>query len=161
MRTSNQLNSMQRRSWLPRFRIWHLFVGLAIVAVALWLTTQAGKQVAVVEILEFDAWQETIDNDAPSRTFVSHIKYRFLQPTGLSHQKTLVFFRAPTYIDNDQLVESGSTVKLKYRARNILWLAAENPSTQLLKQLGLSLTQVEGTINEVYFENDHDPPNHP
>mgnify|MGYP001366171964 CR=1 FL=1 len=69
-----------------QLKLWHLFVGFALVSIGLWLTTQYGISKGEIEIIEFEDWNGfEISAERPALE-ISKIQFRFLVPDSLKHR---------------------------------------------------------------------------
>ena len=126
-----------------RFRIWHLFVIVAIAAGGLWMHTQAGMVDAEIEVqgVQQDIYQGI------STKFVHSLDYRFLEPELLAQSMQIVFLREPLNVEKP--IEVGTRIRFRYRPKSVFWLEQQNPNSVAVRKLGLAPEDINEIISEV------------
>jgi hypothetical protein len=124
--------------WHLRFRLWHLFLTVTVIAFLLWTYTQAGMATAEIEIQGIQ-----LETPRNGHQIVHSLDYRFLEPEELYQSMHVVFFRRPAAANEP--VEVGKRIRFRYRARGVFWLKQQNPNTLAIRLLGLD----EENINEI------------
>jgi len=148
-------------SQLFRFRLWHLFIAMAMTCGGMWVVTQAGMETAEIEILQFDtvvvlhlpgtvAENPTLPHSGvsfrqqPNEELVK-AKFVFLEPENLRHE-TISVFLEPTL--TDAIFEVGQRLKFQYRAKPILWLKASSPEKVAMELMKIEQDSIEEIITE-------------
>ncbi|MDG1874841.1 MAG: hypothetical protein P8J27_13080 [Mariniblastus sp.] len=147
---------------LLRFRLWQLFLAIAVACGGLWLVTQAGMKTAEIEILQFDAvpinrfsgielpdHQASMSgsaDDTPDLIYeLAKVQFSFREPMESRHETVSVFL---TPMLTDEVFEVGQRLKFRYRASPILWLKAMNPVGSALEFLAIEQDCIEEIITE-------------
>lgn len=131
-----------------QLKLWHLFVGFALISFGLWLTTQYGISKGKIEIIEFEDWNGfKISAERPILE-VSKIQFRFLAPDNLKEKAQInLFIKEHVWIDATN-INVGKKVRFKYRSKPLPWAQIQTPTQGALKQLGLRASDIEEVITE-------------
>lgn len=131
-----------------QLKLWHLFVGFALISIGLWLTTQYGISKGEIEIIEFEDWNGfEISAERPALE-ISKIQFRFLVPDSLKHRAQVnLFMKEHVWIEGTN-INVGKKVRFKYRSKPLPWAQIETPTQGALKQLGLQSIDIEELITE-------------
>lgn len=147
---------------LFRFRLWHLFVAIAVVCAALWVVTQAGMETAEIEILQFDTVEVfhipgSVVVEDPSFPPIGtsfgqdpiielvKVKFAFLEPESRRHETINVFLEPAL---TETVFEVGQRLKFQYRAKPILWFDAVNPTLAAVDLMEIEEDSIEEIITE-------------
>lgn len=131
-----------------QIKLWHLFFGLALVSIGLWITTQYGISRGEIEIIQLEDWNGLKKSEERAVLEVSKIQFRFLAPAGLNqNSQTNLFIKARVWIDRTN-INVGETVRFKYRSKPLPWAQTETPTQGVLKVLGLTSSDIEEIITE-------------
>lgn len=131
-----------------RFRLWHMFALVALVAFGMWLITQVGMETAEIEILRFDTWPRTSVEETESPIEVVYVQFKYVHPEELSDTSLSLFFGDPAYTQSKN-IEIGTRIKFRYRARPMMWLKPVKPDPIAIRSLGLNPSDIEEIITEV------------
>ncbi len=132
-----------------RFRIRHLLALLLLVAVGLWLVTQAGMSKAEIKVLDVSGLSFFGPDGSHDNWGVrfGKIRFRFLRPTELDDQFVNVFVNTARVFEEDDLIDR--RVLFRYRSRKVLWMKVQNPTQLAIRELGLEEQDIEELITEV------------
>ncbi len=136
-----------------RFRLWQIFVWVAVAAVGLWLITQVGMETAEIEVLQFDTWPRTTVDESDSPREVVNVGFRYVKPEELSNSRLILFFGDSAYTDAKN-IEIGTKIKFRYRARPMMWLKPGKPDSIAIRSLGLDESEIEEIITEVNLRSE-------
>ncbi|MCP4476569.1 MAG: hypothetical protein GY880_32875 [Planctomycetaceae bacterium] len=131
-----------------QLKLWHLFVGLALISLGLWLTTQYGISQGEIEIIECEDWNGLEMSEDQSILEVSKIQFRFSEPASLTqNSQTNLFLKEHVWLDCTN-INVGKKVRFKYRSKPLPWAQSETPTQGVLAELGLRPSDVEELITE-------------
>ena len=121
-----------------RFRLWHIFLLVAIAAVAMWLVTQVGMVTAEIEIVQFDTWPRTKRFENDTLIEVINVKFKYVQPVELSNMSLNLFYGDPALAESKN-IEVGGRIKFRYRAKPMLWLKPTKPDPIAIRSLAAAI----------------------
>jgi len=131
-----------------QLKLWHLFVGLALISLGLWLTTQYGISQGEIEIIECEDWNGLEMSEERSILEVAKIQFRFSEPASLTqNSQTNLFLKEHVWLDCTN-INVWKKVRFKYRSKPLPWAQSETPTQGVLTELGLRPNDVEELITE-------------
>ena len=143
---------------LLRFRLVHLLILITVVSVVFWMMTEAGKEVAEVEVKRFESvsvlklpgrsdWIEVMPPSVMGPSFrlppaleLVKLEFEFLAPEHLEGQRVSAFLSLP---EEKYEIETGQQLKFKTRFHQVAWLKPEPAHQAVFQQLAIAPESIE------------------
>ena len=143
---------------LLRFRLVHLLILITVVSVVFWMMTEAGKEVAEVEVKRFESvsvWRlpgsDWIEGELrlpltgvtfrqPPQPRLVKLEFEFLSPKHLEGHRVSALMSLP---EEKYEIETGQQVKFKSRFHQVAWLKPEPAHQAVFQQLAIAPESIE------------------
>ena len=126
------------------FRLWHLFLLIAVAGIGLHFYLQLSLEVSEIEIVE-------IREDFPANIFqfeasegVVKIEFEYMEPEERRGSRVSLFFAKPFAVEN---LEVGDRMRFRYRAKTSADFYEETQLREAaIRSLGIDPDEVQETI---------------